>query len=320
MDLKTFLNLPTEDVARLVREAGPKVCVFPINGTRRWFMLEYPPDANADFASDYLDIITKRHVEIYQLFFDHGIDTLLTPIFGPDLLERGDDYLKLAAEGMSYLTEHPFFLNFYERYGVRIHFYGDHRKYLGATPWHYLSELFDQVTEKTSSYQRCRLFFGVFAHDATETMVALSIDYYRKHHKAPGKRELVTMYYGEYVEPVSFFIGFDKFSAFDMPLVATGAEDLYFTVAPSPYINRRQLRRILYDHLYTRPEEETGYTDLTAEDWAVMHDFYHVNSDHTLGIGARPKEGGCWYPLPQVQLPGGLGIAPGMDIKCNEVE
>ena len=40
MELESFLQLPLEEAARLVRADGPKVAVFPINGTRRWFMLE----------------------------------------------------------------------------------------------------------------------------------------------------------------------------------------------------------------------------------------------------------------------------------------
>ena len=33
-----FLRLPTDEVARVVRASGTKVCVFPFNGTRRWFL------------------------------------------------------------------------------------------------------------------------------------------------------------------------------------------------------------------------------------------------------------------------------------------
>ncbi len=41
-----------------------------------------------------------------------------------------------------------------------------------------------------------------------------------------------TLYYGEYVAPVDLFVGFDKFCTFDMPLIATGDEDLYFHGQP----------------------------------------------------------------------------------------
>jgi tuberculosinol/isotuberculosinol synthase len=303
MDVETFQNLPTTEVARLMREAGPKVCVFPINGTRRWFMLEYPDLARENFVEAYLQISSQRHIELYKLFFDHGIDTLLTPIFGPDLLERGEEYVSMAAEGMARLGTHHDFLDFYRDYDVRVRFYGDHRKFLGPTPYGYLSDIFDETTKKTLSHDRYRLFFGAFAHDATEALAQLSVDYYMEHGQTPDKRTLAKLYYGEYVPPVDFFIGFDKFSAFDMPLVSTGEEDLYFTVAPSPYLTEQQLRGVLYDHVYIRPEEDTDYSDLAPEDWSLMQGFYQANLEKTQGVGARKSPGSFWYPLPKVDLP-----------------
>jgi len=109
------------------------------------------------------------------------------------------------------------------------------------------------------------------------------------------------MYYGEYVEPVDFFVGFDKFCVFDMPLVGTGNEDLYFTIRPSPYLSERQLRHILYDHLYSRRGGDPDYSIMSSDDWSLMKDFYRGNIDRTMGVGIR--RGQIWYPLPQVELP-----------------
>jgi adenosine tuberculosinyltransferase len=144
MDIEAFLSLPTEEVAQIVHEAGPKVCVFPINGTRRWFMLEYPR-MGENLKSGYLDITGCRYIELYKLFFSHGIHTMLIPVFGPDLLGRGENYMKAIAEGMQRLTLHPDFLEFYRDYQVRVRFYGDYRKFLGSTPYAYLIENFAQI-------------------------------------------------------------------------------------------------------------------------------------------------------------------------------
>jgi tuberculosinol/isotuberculosinol synthase len=303
MNLDAFLDLPTEEVAQLVRETGPKVCVFPINGTRRWFVLEQSAPETEGFSRSYLDTMTKKHIELYQLFFDHGVETLLTPIFGPDLLKRGDDYIRMAIEGMVRLGTHIDFLAFYEAQGVRVRFYGDYQEYLDPTPCDLLSSAFDGITQDTLSHDRCRLFFGVFAHDAVETIARIAVDFYQEHGYTPDRRTLIESYYGEYVAPVDFFIGFDKFSAFDMPLVSTGTEDLYFTVAPSPCLTLRQLRSILYDHIYVRPEMETDYSDLTPKGRSLMAEFYRVNLERTQGVGARHELAGFWYPLPQVELP-----------------
>lgn len=185
MDLETFQSLPTAEVARLVREVGTKVCVFPINGTRRWFMLEYPEQAVTNFVEAYFQIAGRRHIELYKLFFDHGIDTLLTPIFGPDLLDRGDEYMQLAIQGLLQIAQSPDFLDFYNTYDVRVRVYGDIGRYLHDTP---VPDVYDELTKRTTPHHRYRLFFGVFAHDATETIAEIAVRFYQEHHCLPGAR------------------------------------------------------------------------------------------------------------------------------------
>jgi tuberculosinol/isotuberculosinol synthase len=306
LNLEAFRKMPPSEVAGLMRAAGPKVCVFPINGTRRWFLLEYPQARADDSGSAFLEVIAQQHLKLYRLLFDHGLDTLLTPAFGPDLLDRGDDYLQMAAEGLAWLATHPDFLEFYEAYGVRVRFYGDYARYFESTPYAHLAELFQEVTARTLGNDRSRLFFGLFAQDATETVAKLAVRHYIDRGTIPDKQRLVELYYGEYVAPVDFFIGFDKFCVFDMPLLATGNEDLYFTVSPSPYLNERQLRSILFDHLYARRGGEPDFGLMAPEDWTLMQDFYRINLDSTLGVGTKQGRGGIWYPLPQVDLPPGF--------------
>lgn len=307
MDFETFQNLPACEVARLVRAAGPKVCVFPINGTRRWFMLEHPPQ-NPDAMLAYFEIVGQRYVELFQLIFDHGLDTLLTPVFGSDLVDRGDDYLQMVTQGMARLATDRKFLDFYRKYQVRVRFYGDYRNYFVGTSYAYLLDQFDEITAQTLAYDQRRLFYGVCANDATETIGKLSVNYHAEHGRTPDRRTLVELYYGEHVPPVDIFIGFDKFCAFDMPLVAIGREDLYFTISPSPYLNKDQLRAMLYDHLYVRRAEEPDYSAMTPDDWGLMKRFYRSNQDKILGVGAKQKRGGYWYPLPQVEIPNGFDL------------
>lgn len=305
IDFETFLDLKTAEIAHLVRGSGPKVCVFPINGTRRWFMLEHMPEHEEDLDSAYLDVGTQQHIDLYRLVFDHGVDTLLTPAFGPDLLERGESYVQLATEGLERLATHSAFLEFYEAYEVRVYFYGEYARFFRSTPFAHLPDLFMAVQERTARYDRCRLFFGVCADDAVETSAQLAIRYYEEHGRAPDRRALVTLYYGEYVEPADLFIGFDKFCVFDMPLIASGDQDLYFTVSPSLYLSSRQLRSILYDHLYARRGGEPDYDKMKPEDWQYMRDFYRLNREAALGVGTRRGGGGVWYPLPRVKHPSG---------------
>jgi len=309
MNLETFLSLPTEAVAQLVRQMGPKVCVFPVNGTRRWFMLEYPDQTEADFLAAFFRAVGQRYIEICRIFFDHGIDTLLTPIFGPDLLGRGEEYSPIVAQGLSWFAQDQRFLDFYVESETRVRVYGDARRYFQGTPYAYALDLFDRVTRDTAAHQRHRLFFGVCAHDATENVAEIAVRFYQEHGRLPGRRQIVEAYYGEYVAPVDIFIGFDRPAAFDMPLLATGAEDLYFTVSPSLHLDAHTLRAILYDHMYARRVDEASYSDLSAEDWQALAEFYALNRHNVLGLGQRYITDRFWYPLPQVHLPPSMASA-----------
>lgn len=295
IDRETFLNLPTNEIASLVRAAGPQVCVFPINGTRRWFMLEHGHEIKGDPAQAYIDIASRQHIEVFKLCFDHGIDTLLTPIFGSELIVRGDEYMqKIGADGLTRPAVHPDFLAFYEAYKVRVGFYGDYRKQLTETAFQYIPGLFDEVTKQTAQNGNYRLFYGVFANDATETLAELSIKYFQKTGTVPSRHDLVEQYYGQYVPPATLFIGFDKFSVFDYPMLGLGNENLYFTVAPSLYLGERQLRTILFDHIYARHVEEVDYAKMAKADFQFMSNFYQKNRQNTFGIGELHNE--IWYP------------------------
>ncbi|MCP4415490.1 MAG: hypothetical protein GY805_02640 [Chloroflexi bacterium] len=305
MDAKKFQNLPTAEIARLIRSGGPKICVFIINGTRRWFMVEHVRSGE-DFAVAYFEAASKRLVELCQLLFDHGIDTLLLPAFNPHLMARGDLYLKMMGEALPQLTNHPRFLDFYQAYEVRVRFYGDHTQCLAKTPYAHLSEQFDRLSAQTLIHDKRRLFFGVCAHDATETLAALSIRYHADHGRIPDKRALVEMYYGEYIPPANIFVSSGKPHISDMPLMTSGREQLYFTVAPAFYLDQWQLRAILYDYLYARTAKRADYEALQFEDWVALRQFFQANKGKTLGVGAKKKEWGMWYPLPQVTLPEGF--------------
>ncbi len=303
MDLDSFLALSTQEVSALVKQSGSRVCVFPINGTRRWFALEHADRVNGNPLKAYLDVAGRRHIELYKLVFDHGMDILLTPVFGSELLTRGDDYVQhIAGEGLARLATHPDFLDFYAEYGVRVRFYGDYRRRLSGTPNAHLVELFEELTRQTHNHSRFRLLFGVFANDATSAIGELAIQHHTQTGYVPTREEIIKLYYGEYLPPVDMFIGFDKFAAFDMPLLATGEEDLYFTVSPSPYLDEDQLRRILYDHLFSRRNPEPEYETLSQDDWEAMRRFYRQNHGKTMGVGQL--QGGFWYPTGQDCLQG----------------
>lgn len=286
ISFEEFLQLPTPEVAARVRASGPKVCVFPVNGTRRWFMLEHAGQIKGDFFDAYMDASIKNHVELCAMLFDHGVDIVLAPVFGRELMRRGDEYTRrVGIDGLVRTATDESYRQFYEQYRVRVRFYGDYREVLTGTPYEYaLSSIVDLV-EATKDNTGYRLFFGVFADESTETIARLSVQHYLDHGSIPDKQTLIRQYYGEDLPPVSLFIGFDRFSVFDMPLLATGEEDLYFSVSPSPYMTDHQLRAILYDHLYVRPTPEPDYTQWTESELQWLRQYYRENRDRAFGVG-----------------------------------
>ena len=284
--LEHFLRLPTEEVAALVRASGPKVCVFPVNGTRRWFLLEHAEKINDDFFQAYMNMSIKNHVELCAMLFDHGIDIILAPVFGRELMQRGDDYTqRVGIDGLVRTATDKNYRGFFAQYDVRVRFYGDYRDVLTGTPYEYALSSIYEVTEATRHNKSFRLFFGVFADEVTGTVSRLSVEHYLAQGSIPDKQTLIRKYYGEELPPVSLFIGFDKFSVFDMPLLSTGEEDLYFSLSPSPYMTQHQLRAILYDHLYVRSAPEPDYTKLTENELHWLRDYYRKNRDYAFGVG-----------------------------------
>jgi len=295
MPFERFLQLSTEEVSALVQATGKKVCVFPVNGTRRWFMLEHGDEIGDDFFEAYMNAAIKNHIQLCELLFNHGIHTILAPVFGRELMRRGDTYTqRVGIDGLVRTATDKNYREFFERLNVKVRFYGDYREVLTATPYEYALKSMYEATEATKHNDGHRLFFGVFADEVTETISRLSVEYYLAQGSVPDKSTLIRKYYGEDIPPVSMFIGFDKFSVFDMPLLSTGEEDLYFSLSPSPYMTEHQLRAILYDHIYVRRTPEPDYTKLGHDELHWLREYYRHNKDYAFGVGKLKFD--MWFP------------------------
>jgi tuberculosinol/isotuberculosinol synthase len=290
-----FLELPVDEVAAIVKATGQKVVVFPVNGTRRWFMLEHADQVGNDFFQGYMDESIRNHVQLCSMMFDHGIHTILAPVFGRELMHRGDEYTRrVGMNGLIRSATDRTYRDFYEKYKVRVRFYGDYHDVLKGTDYESVLGSLYEVMESTKGNTGFNLFFGVFADEVTETISRLSVEHYLAYGAVPDRTTLIRKYYGEDMPPVSIFIGFDKFSVFDMPLLATGEEDIYFSISPSPYMTDRQLRAILYDHIYIRRTPEPDYTKMDREELVWLREYYRANKDLALGVGKLKFN--LWFP------------------------
>lgn len=284
MDLETFQHLPADEVARLVRAAGPQVCVFPINGTRRWYLLEHPGEAGMSME-DYMGASARSYIRLLSMLYTHGIDTILSPAFGDDLLTRGPEYATAAlVHGLPMLGMADF-MAFYRQFDLRVRFYGNYASALNQPVHAPVRSALENITNQTRRNGTGRLFFGLFANDATQTLGKLAIDFYLRENRYPERTQLVSLYYGEYIEPASLFIGFEKPAVFDYPLLGLGNESLYFSAAPTPYLTERGLRAILYDHLFRRPIKDPDWERLSETDSQALRSYYHQEQETILGTG-----------------------------------
>ncbi len=285
-DLDTFVYLSNIQVARLVKEHGQQVCLFPIIGVQSWYAMEYGKNMNTLSSDHYTEEVTKKLLDLYHLFFSQGIQTLVSPLHG--LTDDHGEPLASRLRRLEILTTHSDFLCFYEKYDVRVHFFGDYRRQLAGTPYAYLTGQFERLSKHTHKNNAHRLFYGLFTDHAAENIADLSVRHFIRTGQVPNRRTMMELYYGEAIESADLFIGFDKFNPADYPLLDFSEENLYFIGAPSFYLDNDQLRRILHDHIH--PRQEPDYAQLSEQELATLKDFYRAQRNMTLRLGnLRPR-------------------------------
>ena len=266
--LSDWFELDNQAIARIVAPHASTAVIY-FNGTRRWFLTQ-----SKDWA-DYPRIIGETHRNLSQLFFDHGVSTLIKPIVGYDLLKRGPDYQQAAIEqGLAELSSKDY-RDWFHRAQARLSFYGNWKAVLTDLGFTKIVDLFNELVEETRHYTQCGILFGVFADEEVDRIVSVA------KHVANGG-ELLREYYGRSVGPVNLIIGSGQPAIWDIPLLNINTASLYFLQAPTYCLNKETLRRILYDHLYQRVNDDDLYDNLNPEEWASLE---------VLGIGKRTWKG-----------------------------
>jgi adenosine tuberculosinyltransferase len=266
---------------------------WPFNGTRRWYLLNRgrPPD-----TEDYARTLIRRQAELHHLIFAHGISVIMAPGFGEELLARGTDYTRLVLGSLLRLAEDPVYQEMFSC-GVRIRFYGDYAEVLNTPTFRPILQECARLTYDTASGDGPLLLIGLFADAPYPTLARLSVEFAARRGRPPDRRELIECYYGLDVPDLSLYLGFAQPALFDVPLVATGREDLYTTLTPSPDLTEVQLREILYDHLVTRRTPDPDYATLSAEARAALTEYNERYSGTTLGVGHIDPITRVWTPL-----------------------
>ena len=181
--------------------------------------------------------------------------------------------------------------------GVRLRFYGDYEEVLNTPTFRPMLKACEELTVATASGDGPLILMGLFADAPYPHLARLSVDFAAKWGRPPNRRELVECYYGVFVPDLSLYLGFAQPALFDVPLLATGEEDLYATLTPSPDLTEKQLREILYDHLILRPMADPDYEALSDKAWAELDQYNNSYQGATLGVGRIDPTTGLWNPL-----------------------
>src|SRR5215510_5311397 len=112
--IKEFLELSNLEVAKIVQDKRQTTCVFPFNGTRRWFALEHKDKIQKNFIENYIEETTKAYVYTYKLLFEHGMENVVAPVFGSEILNRGEAYMEQIGAQMALVAKHPAFTSLYQ--------------------------------------------------------------------------------------------------------------------------------------------------------------------------------------------------------------
>jgi hypothetical protein len=85
---------------------------------------------------------------------------------------------------------------------------------------------------------------------------------------------------------VDFIIGSGQPAIWDLPLLDINKASLYFLQAPTFCLDQQTLRRILYDHLFIRVNDDEVPTQVSKQQWQPCQ---------ILGMGEKTEMG--WTAL-----------------------
>ena len=277
MNFSDFASLEPAAVAELVLARDKRLGVaLPMNGTRRWYVdtFHIPASMFLDHWQHYQELMLKRLLELAVMMFQDGITAFYTPLVGRAMLERGPAYMKLISEGIA-VTASEASMQLYRENQIEASCYGE----VSLLPEHVQNHLKRLESTKPGMHY---LRYGVMADKSLPDLIARTVRLSQATGCPPTDAQLLADYYHGESVTVGMWIGSDQPTVFDVPGVVNEHTALYFLQFPTPYLDRQTWRRLLYDYLFVRGDEETLYPENIS------------NERRITGLGMRNN--GYWIP------------------------
>jgi len=295
---KAFLELPDDCVRTFIQQEKPTLTgIFSSDGNRRMVMaFTGLTPKNDAFYEEYVRIGTLYFMNALEVFFSHGVCNLFFPLFGASLLHRDDKYKEKAMKGLLFaLFREQKWLEFYNRYGIRVKAYGKPSILDKEFPLDQPYKDILNTIELTKFNTAHTLYYGFFSHPwpfveilrKRETSQALLKE-------DPDLDELIELYYGEKIPIADFFINSMHSGGFGVvpPFMAGKDTRMYTSPVPGVYaIDKNMFRKILYDLIIRVPEYQSPDFQY-SESPDLLRDYFESNRN--MISGCRKKVGDFW--------------------------
>ncbi len=290
---EAFRQLPASQVHSLVKDRKPNLTgIFVADGNRRLVTMEtgLTPDKK-DFYPAYTRIVTQYFKDCLTIFWGYGCHTLVFPLFGPSLLDRGESYREyVLPELVRMLAQDNQWLTFYDELGIKIRAYGYPERLDDYFPGLGLPTIIKQCEDHTKDNIKHRLFYGFFSHPPYDREFLLKVsEMADAENREPDRDKLARLYYGEHLEAADFLINSTKMASLGAlpPFAYDNKTQVYTLVGPAIFaLTGEVFREIIYDRLFMENSLDTGET---------LKEFYYRNRHHVFGLGG--KIGGYRVPL-----------------------
>lgn len=262
IEYNDFVAYSPETVRQIVHERyGQNLGVgIPFNGTRRWYLEHFNKSPEDLFDWDYPEQVSHQMRQIMGMMFADGVAGIYTPVIGRDLAERGAEYMEFANASIMYLSNEKA-LNWHLDNKVRADYYG-HLNLLSDDMQTHIHTTTETTTAPDNQHY---VRYGVFADESQALVINQTLALAKQLGHEPTASELIEAFYGKPQIDMQMWIGSDQPSIFDVPLVMHGSTALYFLQFPTLYLDNQSWRRLLYDILYVRGDEESLYPDNVTE-------------------------------------------------------
>jgi hypothetical protein len=262
-----------------------------------------------EFEDTLFQRVNRDLMKVIGTFFANGLQTLFVPCMTHGNLRRNKHYVDRAVnQGLKYILNDDEWFDFYEQNGIRIKVYGNINLLEDLGFGHALDWITD-VTDRTVKNTNHTLYFGVGCsnREEYERLVDHAIDFQKEHGRKPTREEQVEWYYNGHVDDVDFFIRPTILRDSDVqpPLISGVKTQLYFPIAPFPFLDEQNIRQIYYDLLFQRTitfgNDTENLNRLKLEQHELIRQYYENNKSVIIGTGERI--GDYWLPVNNLKVP-----------------